>query len=69
MLNELLILVDETALDEYKGVLESLKKSYAKWGFRWDESFDSLTFRGNFSILKDFKDFHMEYFDEYIIFS
>lgn len=64
MYNEVLILVDEMALDEYKGILESLKKSYAKWGFKLDERFDSLTFRGNFSILKNFKDFHMEYFDE-----
>lgn len=64
MYNEVLILVDEMALDEYKGIIESLKKSYAKWGFKLDERYDSMIFRGDFTILNNFEDFHMEYFDE-----
>ena len=62
--NEVLILVDEKAMDEYRGSLEDIKKSYTKWGFKLDEKYDTMIFRADLNVLGNFKDFHMEYFDE-----
>jgi hypothetical protein len=62
--NELLVLVNEPAMDAYKGAIADLKSSYTKWGFNLDEKFSTLTFRGDLRIFKKLEEFHMEYFDE-----
>ena len=64
MYNEILMLVNEIAMDEYKGSIENMKKSYFKLGFKLDEKYDSMIFRANLSVLRNFTEFHMEYFDE-----
>lgn len=62
--NELIILVDEPAMDTYEGSIVGLKNSYTKWGFTLDERFSSLTFRGDLGVLGKLTEFHMDYFDE-----
>ena len=64
MNNEILILVDEIALDVYKGAINVLKESYTKWGLILDNIYDSMVFRGDLSVLGNFTEDYMEYFDE-----
>lgn len=64
MTDEILVLVDDTEMNTYKGSLENLKKSYSKWGLNLDETFSTMTFRGELGILKNFTELHMNHFDE-----
>lgn len=64
MSDEVLILVDEEAIDEYEGAIDGLKKSYAKWGLALDETYITMTFLGDLSVLENFTEFHMDYFDK-----
>lgn len=68
MSSEILILVDREKMDLYKGALEGLKSSYIKWGFKIDKTFIPMVFRGDLDLLGEFKEFHMEHFDENQIF-
>jgi len=64
MMFEVLIVVDKDRMNQYKGALESLTKSYTKWGFILDKTFKTMIFRGNFDLLKDFNEIQRDHFDE-----
>lgn len=64
MCNEVLILVDEAGMDVYEGRIDGLKKSHTKWGFTLDETFNTMTFRGDLGVLGKLTEFHMDYFDK-----
>ena len=64
MVGKVLILVNRFALDWYNGIIEDIKISYSRWGFKIDDKYDSLVFWGEIGALRGFKDIHLEYFDE-----
>ncbi|HDZ17384.1 hypothetical protein LCGC14_0727480 [marine sediment metagenome] len=66
--NELLVLVDKASMHTYKGSVDDLENNYSKLGLKLDDKYEMMTFRGNISVLGNFTENNMTYFDEIQIF-